>query len=223
MKNLIITTAAALSLLCLANTVQAAQKPQDADQETPYAQPAPQGGGERQDRQRKPATEIETLADLSQYPVGPGDVLQISVWKEEELTRKLAVRPDGGISFPLIGNLQVEGLRVEQIESVIKERLANFISDPEVSVDVVAVNHKIFVVGKVNKPGEYVTPNPVDVMQALSMAGGLTPFADEDDIKIIRRTHGQVTTFSFDYDDVSSGENLEQNILLQRGDVVVVP
>jgi polysaccharide export outer membrane protein len=87
----------------------------------------------------------------------------------------------------------------------------------------VNLNHKIYVVGRVNKPGEFITPNRVSVMQALSMAGGLTPFADDDAIKIIRRIGGKEVALPFDYDAVASGKSLEQNILLQRGDVVVVP
>jgi polysaccharide export outer membrane protein len=157
------------------------------------------------------------------YRVGPGDVLEISVWKEEELNKQALVRPDGGITFPLIGEIPAGGRTVDQIKREVVRRLADYVSDPEVSVALVTINQKIYVVGKVNKPGEFVTPDRVSVMQALSMAGGLTPFADNDDIVIIRHIGGRETVLPFDYDAVANGNGLEQNIWLQRGDVVVVP
>jgi polysaccharide export outer membrane protein len=157
------------------------------------------------------------------YVVDAGDVLEISVWKEDGLTKQALVRPDGGITFPLIGELQAGGKTIHQIKSEIARKLGEFFAEPEVSVSLVNLNHKIYVVGRVNKPGEFITPNRVSVMQALSMAGGLTPFADDDAIKIIRRIGGKEVALPFDYDEVASGKALEQNILLQRGDVVVVP
>lgn len=157
------------------------------------------------------------------YVVDAGDVLEISVWKEDGLTKQALVRPDGGITFPLIGDLQVGGQTIHQIRSEITRKLGEFFAEPEVSVSLVNLNHKIYVIGRVNNPGEFVTPNRVSVMQALSMAGGLTPFADDDAIKIIRRIGGKEVALPFDYDEVASGKSLEQNILLQRGDVVVVP
>ncbi|CAI8955130.1 polysaccharide biosynthesis/export family protein [Methylocaldum szegediense] len=159
----------------------------------------------------------------SDYVVDAGDVLEISVWKEDGLTKQALVRPDGGITFPLIGDLQVGGQTIHQIRSEITRKLGEYFAEPEVSVSLVNLNHKIYVIGRVNKPGEFVTPNRVSVMQALSMAGGLTPFADDDAIKIIRRIGGKEVALPFDYDAVASGKSLEQNILLQRGDVVVVP
>lgn len=166
----------------------------------------------------------ELPAPVSQdYRIVPGDALEISVWREESLTTKVLVRPDGGISFPLIGNLIAEGQTVDQVKSQIKKRLTDFLSDPEVNVAVVATNQKVYVLGKVLKPGEIPMPAKLTVMQALSMAGGLAPFADEDDIKIIRRNGENTVTFPFDYDSVTSGEGLEQNIPLLNGDVVVVP
>lgn len=159
----------------------------------------------------------------STYIVDAGDVLAISVWKDEGLDKQVLVRPDGGITFPLVGEIHAGGMTVDQIAAEISKRLSEFLSDPAVTVAVMTVNQKIYVVGKVMKPGEFVTPARVDVMQALAMAGGPAPFADTDDIKIIRRTQGNTTTFEFDYDAVASGDKLEQNILLNRGDVVVVP
>jgi polysaccharide export outer membrane protein len=157
------------------------------------------------------------------YRIVSGDVLEISVWREEGLNQKVLVRPDGGISFPLIGTVAAGGLTVDQLRGEIAARLGEFLSTPEVTVSVVNSNQKIYVVGKVAKPGDFPMLNRVTVMQALAMAGGLTPFADRDDIAILRRAGKENLRLPFDYDLAEDGENLEQNILLQDGDVVVVP
>jgi polysaccharide export outer membrane protein len=157
------------------------------------------------------------------YQIVPGDVLEISVWREEGLDLKILVRPDGGISFPLIGSVVAGGRTVDQLRDEISKRLGDFLSSPEVTVAVVNSNQKIYVVGKVGKPGEFLILKRITVMQALAMAGGLTPFADRDDIGILRRKGKDELRLPFDYDSVESGEKLEQNILLQDGDVVVVP
>lgn len=157
------------------------------------------------------------------YQIVPGDALDISVWKEESLASKVMVRPDGGISFPLIGNLQVENLTADQVKQVIVKKLSEYISDPEVTVSVINTNQKVYIVGKVNKPGEVHLSGPLTVIQALSMAGGLALFADEDDIKILRHSDNQTISLPFDYKSISKGEELEQNIQLINGDVVLVP
>jgi len=160
----------------------------------------------------------------SEYRLGPEDVLQISVWKDESLTREALVRPDGMISFPLIGEVQAEGRTAEELQKDIRERLSPFIPDPTVSVAVTKVNsYKIYVVGKVNRPGEYLVGHYTNVMQALSLAGGMTPFASENGIEVLHSEPGGQRTFSFRYGDIKKGKHLEQNILLQRGDVIVVP
>jgi polysaccharide export outer membrane protein len=158
------------------------------------------------------------------YLISPGDVLEISVWKEEGLQRKEVVRPDGSVSFPLVGDIQVAEKTVAQIQKEITERLSHYIPDPVLSVTVLEIlGNKFYVMGKVNKPGEYTAGRYVDVMQALSLAGGLTPFAAENRIKVLRRNNGEVTVFPFDYKEVKRGDNLEQNIILKGGDTVVVP
>lgn len=158
------------------------------------------------------------------YFLGPEDVLFISVWKDEHLTREVVVRPDGMISFPLVGDMAAEGRTVEDLRSELVRRLIKYIPNVNVTVAVLKVlSHKVYVVGRVTKPGEYLVGHYTDVLQALSLAGGLTPFAAENDIKIIRRTRGQQQMFLFRYSDVRKGIELEQNILLQRGDVVMVP
>jgi len=163
-------------------------------------------------------------APSADFRIGPEDILEISVWKEEGLKKDVLVRPDGGLSFPLIGDLQAAGRTVEEVRLEIAKRLEKFIPDPVVSVLLQrVVSNKIYVVGRVAKPGEFAAGRYVDVLQALSMAGGLTTFADEKDIKVLRRENGAQKLFRFDFKAVSRGEKLEQNILLQGGDVVVVP
>lgn len=158
------------------------------------------------------------------YRIGPEDVLEISVWKEEGLKKEVLVRPDGGIAFPLAGDMEAAGKTAEQLQQEITQRLSKFMADPVVSVAVTKVAaNKIYVIGRVNKPGEYVTGRYVDVLQGLTMAGGLTPFAAENDIKVMRKENGKEVVFPFRYSDIKKGVNLEQNILLKPGDVVVVP
>ncbi len=161
---------------------------------------------------------------MPDYQLSPEDVLEISVWKEEGLSKEVLVRPDGGISFPLAGDMQAAGKTAQQIQLEITRRLTKFIAQPVVSVTVLkVVGNKIYVIGRVNKPGEYVVGRYVNVLQALSMAGGLTVFAAENDIKVLRKGDGWDMVFPFHYSEVRKGQNLEQNIILKGGDVVVVP
>lgn len=158
------------------------------------------------------------------YGLQPGDVIEISVWREEGLSQPVLVGPDGRISFPLVGNLRAEGRTVEELTAVIVERLSRFIPDPVVTVSLQEIpGNRIYILGRVNKPGDFVIGREVDVMQALAMAGGLTPFADRKDIKVLRSQDGEQVPIPFNYKEVERGENLEQNIPLQAGDVIVVP
>lgn len=158
------------------------------------------------------------------YEIQPGDLLFISVWQEEDLNHEVLVRPDGGISFPLVGSIDVSGMTVEDLRAELTTRLAQFIPDLSVTVLVRQINgNKVYVIGHVNQPGEFVVNPRVDVMQALSLAGGTTTFASVNDIFVLRRANGRQQTLPFDYNDVVRGRDLEQNVLLQSGDVVVVP
>ena len=170
----------------------------------------------------EPAAQPQQTVAAGEYRVNPGDVLDISVWKEEGLTKEVLVRPDGGISFPLAGDLQVQGLTVDVITGLIIERLNAYLSEPVVTVAIKHSNQKFYVVGKVNKPGDIQSLARLSVMQALSMAGGLNAFADQDDITVIHRSGNKTVSLNFDYAAVSKGEDLEQNITLEPGDVVVV-
>jgi polysaccharide export outer membrane protein len=158
------------------------------------------------------------------YIVQPGDVLVIDVWKEKDLQREVMVRPDGGLDFPLIGNIDISGKTVEQLRKEIVEKLTKYVPDPVVTLSVKqSLGNKIYVVGKVNKPGDFIVIRNTDVMQALSMAGGLNPYASANKIKILRREHGVLKSIPFKYSRVEKGEDLETNIVLQGGDIVVVP
>jgi polysaccharide export outer membrane protein len=159
------------------------------------------------------------------YTVKPGDILSVSVWKEPDLQGPVLVRPDGAFSFPLAGQMDARNKTVQELQQMVTERLKKFISDPVVTVSIQEIKgNKVYVIGQVNKPGDFIVNPRVDVMQALSMAGGTTPFAALGDIMILRRSDaGQQQALPFRYTDVIRGRNLDQNITLQAGDVVVVP
>jgi polysaccharide biosynthesis/export protein len=159
------------------------------------------------------------------YRIQPGDLLVISVWKEPDLQMEVLVRPDGGLSFPLAGEQRAAGRTVEDLRKSIGERLKKFIPDPVVTVTVRQLGgNRVYVIGKVNRPGEFPFSRPLDVMQSLSLAGGATSFASVNDIRILRRAQdGRQVSISFRYEEVARGRNLEQNVLLESGDTVVVP
>jgi polysaccharide export outer membrane protein len=170
------------------------------------------------------AAEDSPLLTGEPYLIGAGDVLDISVWKDEAQTKTVVVLPDGTISFPLIGQLMAEGKTVSQLKEEIKQKVSQFVPDPVVTVIVHQVNSMlIYVIGKVNNPGRFLLSTNVNVLQALTMAGGLNPFAKREKITIMREEWGDTSIFKFNYDEVADGENLQQNIRLRRGDVVVVP
>ena len=166
-----------------------------------------------------------SIAQESGYGLNPGDVLQVSVWKEAELTRDVLVRPDGKISFPLVGDIVAAGTTPEAVQGALAERLQKYIPDPVVTVSLAAANgNKVYVLGKVARPGEYMMVRPLDVMQALAMAGGLNTFASENKVMILRRDGaGKQQSIPFRYAAVQNGEELQSNIILSSGDIVVVP
>lgn len=170
------------------------------------------------------AVATSTIVDREDYRIGIGDVLLISVWKDESLTRQVAVLPDGTISFPLVGKLRADGLTLSGLKTVIKQFLEKYVPDATLSIQVLQVNSQVvYVIGKVNRPGRFDLHSDINVLQALAMAGGLNLFARSGRIKIFREGDRGTRIFYFDYDEVVKGERLEQNIRLKRGDVVVVP
>jgi polysaccharide biosynthesis/export protein len=158
------------------------------------------------------------------YGIQPGDLLAISVWHEPDLTREVRVSPDGRVTYPLIGELNVEGLTAGALRTQIEAGLARYVTAPAVDVSIKeVVGNRVYVMGKVNRPGMYPFTKNLDVVQALSLAGGTAKFAEIDKIKILRRVEGQQQAFKFRYSDVERGRDLEQNIVLKSGDVIVVP
>ncbi len=165
------------------------------------------------------------LGANSAYRLNPGDKLEITVWHEENLHSEVVVLPDGTVSFPLVGHVPAARKTTEELAALLRERLGKFIPGPEINIRLIsAEGNTIFVIGEVAHPGSIVMPKPMDVMQALSMAGGLTQFAKKNSIHILRReADGRSQTLDFEYGEVEDGENMGQNILLQSGDTIVVP
>jgi polysaccharide export outer membrane protein len=154
------------------------------------------------------------------YVLQPGDVLAISVWKEPDLQAEVLVRPDGGISFPLAGDILVKESTIQDVQLEVTERLKKYIPDPVVTVALkLLVGNRIYLVGKVNRPGEFSYSKPLDVMQALSLAGGTTPYASLNDILVLRRLpSGDRVSLQFRYGEVERGVNLDQNMDLDAAD-----
>ena len=159
------------------------------------------------------------------YTVKPGDTLRVSVWKEPELQHLVLVEPDGTFTFPLCGEIDAHDKTVGQLQQEIGQHLARFITDPVVTVSLQKIaGNRVYVIGQVTKPGAFIVNPRVDVIQAIAMAGGTTPFASLGSIKIIRRTAGgEQEALPFNYNDVVHGNDLSQNVTLEAGDVVVVP
>ena len=172
----------------------------------------------------KPATLALPMEKMPvEYLIGPGDVLEISVWKNQDLSRIVVVLPDGSITFPLLGRIVAGGKTVAQLNSEMEQRISKYVPEPELTIIIQQVNSMVvYVIGKVNRPGHFPLIRNIDVLQALSMAGGLNIFADSADIRIFRKTPGNTTVIPFDYDRVTTDNYVEGNIMLQAGDVIVV-
>lgn len=172
-----------------------------------------------QDTQKQVATD-----KAGEYRLHAGDGLTISVWKELDLQRKVMIRPDGRFSFPLTGEIQAAGRTPDEVRIEIENSLKKLIPEAVVTVIVEEFNgNRVYVIGQVTKPGMYVMNPSLNVLQALSLAGGSTPFAKLDNISIIRGSGPAQKTMPFHYSQVVDGKALQQNITLESGDVVVVP
>jgi polysaccharide export outer membrane protein len=198
--------------------------------ETAPAEPAPENGAEARVAATEPAAEAPAAATegadrTSSYRVKPGDQLEISIWKEPDMRRETLVLPDGTVSYPLAGHPKVTGLTPQEIEQLLDRLLASYFNDPFISVVVKrASGNQIYVMGQVRNPGAFTITQPVDVMQALSLAGGLSEFADKGDIIVLRRLDsGAQESIRFAYSSVQRGKKLSSNIILKSGDTVVVP
>jgi polysaccharide export outer membrane protein len=167
---------------------------------------------------------FNAIASDGDYLIQASDILTISVWKEEDLQAEVLVRPDGKFSFPLAGEIVAASQTIEQVRADVVAKIEKYIPDPVVTVTLrQSLGNRIFVLGKVLRPGEFPLTQDLDVMQALALGGGLVTFADANEISILRRTNGEQVAIPFNYQEASYGTNLGQNVLLQPGDVVVVP
>jgi polysaccharide export outer membrane protein len=159
-----------------------------------------------------------------EYTIGAGDQLDISVWRDDALTKTLIVLPDGKISFPLVGQIVAAGKTIDQLKQELSEKISPFVPEPILNIEVKQTNSMlIYVIGRVNTPGRFPVNTYVNVLQALSISGGLNPFAKRNKIKIFRNDGDKTHIFNFRYDDVTDGNHLDQNIQVKNGDVIVVP
>ena len=164
------------------------------------------------------------VATPADYRIGPDDVLNVVFWREKDMSSKVAVRPDGKISLPLLNDVQAAGLTPEQLRVELTEAAGKFIEEPTVTVVVEAINsRRVFITGQVSKPGPYPLAGPTTVLQLIAMAGGVLEYADAKNITILRTENGRPLSYRFNYKDVSQRKNLKQNIELKPGDTIIVP
>jgi len=206
LKQLQIVMALLLAAIAIPAQAQEAQE----NQKPVKAAPA--------ERAAKPAT------DDPNYTIGAQDVLDVSVWKEPEVSRTVPVRPDGKISLPLLNDVQAAGLTPSQLAAQITESLKKFVANPQVTVIVTTINsQRVYIMGEVNRPGAYPLLPGMTILQALSSGGGFTQYASTKKIYLLRVVDGKQERYPFNYKDVIAGKHAEQNIPLKAGDTIVVP
>jgi len=206
--NLMLKLIVMASLISLGAGVQDQQKPATAEAQSP----------------KDKTTAAPSVTPDADYKIGPQDILRIDVWKEPEISRSEPVRPDGKISLPLLNDVQASGLTATQLAAVITEGLKKFITNPQVTVAVTEINsRRVYVTGEVARAGAFPLLPNMTVLQGLSSAGGFTQFARVKNIYVLRMEDGKQVKHPFNYKDVVSGKKTEENILLQPGDVIVVP
>ncbi len=202
-------------------TVQPTQAPPASRPASPTQAPPAKAGASVAPAPVVPATPVPPPPG---YVIGPDDVLQVLYWREKDVSAEVVVRPDGMISLPLLNDVKAAGLTPEQLRDAVSEAAKRFFEDPNVTIVIKAINsRKVFITGSVAKPGPYALSAPTTVLQLISMAGGLTEFAKQKNISVMRRENGKPLRFPFNYKDVSNGKNLKQNIELKPGDTVIVP
>jgi polysaccharide export outer membrane protein len=212
MRNTILMTLAACLMLSAAQSRS----------ESPAAQEKKKDEAKGSNVQAIPST--VQAADDPSYKIGPQDVLKIDVWREDQLTRIVPVRPDGKVTLPLLNDMQAAGLTPMELAGFIREELKKFINNPQVTVSVMEINsRRIYVTGEVTKAGAYGLLPHMTVLQALSSSGGFTQFARLKNIYVLRTENGKQIKLPFNYKEAITGKNPEQNIELQPGDVIVVP
>jgi len=176
-----------------------------------------------QNAPRPPAPQNLSAFPLAEYRIGPEDVLDISVWKNEELTRSVVVRPDGRISVPLLNDIQAANMTPMELRDLLERGYARYVNEPEVSVIVKEIHSlKVSVVGMVRLPGRYELRSQATILDALALAGGLAEFAKRDQIAIFRFDGQRWLRLGFDYSNVLT-RGADENFVLRAGDIVVVP
>jgi len=239
--NQAMVTALAVMLAVPAAAQWSTSKKSDAAKKPAASQPAttPQGGSspavEKPAPAERPTTMVARAAEVPEvrpapgaenadYQIGPQDVLNVSVWKEGELSVSVPVRPDGNISLPLINDVRAEGQTPMQLAAHINARLKQFVAEPRVTVIVTQINsRRFYVLGEVGRPGAFPLLPNMTVLQALSTAGGLRDFANPKKVYVLRNENGVAKKYPFNYKDVLNGKHVEQDIQLKPGDTVVVP
>ena len=219
MNRAILFFAAAVLLISAGNAQAAFQDKKAGKQDPPVASAGDKSSaGDEARPMAVPATTDPA------YVIGPQDVLDINVWKEPEMTRTVPVRPDGKISLPLINDVQAAGSTPQQLASAVSDKLRKFLTEPQVTVIVTAINsQRVYVVGEVLRAGAFPLLPGMTVLQVLANAGGFTTFANEKKIHVMRVVNGKHTEVPFNYREVLKGDNPDQNIKLEPGDTVVVP
>ncbi|MFN7978424.1 MAG: polysaccharide biosynthesis/export family protein [Vicinamibacterales bacterium] len=225
-------TPLSLALVVVASVTLAAQTAtRPAPPQPPPAQrpatpaPAPQTAAPATSAPAKPtAAQTEGVTPPSDYLIGPDDVLGVIVWREQDLSTDVKVRPDGKVSLPLVNDIQAGGLTPEQFREKVTAAVTKFVESPSVTIIVRQINSRqVFVLGEVVKPGPYPLTAPTTVLQLLALTGGPTPYAKLDEIAVMRTVDGKTSRFLFNYKEVSRGRKIEQNIMLRPGDTVIVP
>ena len=211
-----------LCVLCVTCVLATAQ-PQSTIQkgETP---PQPPKNGISAPPASPPQSQPASAAPSEDFVIGPEDVLEISVWREPDLTMKAVVRPDGKIGVRLLNDVQASGLTTKQLQDRLQTDFSRFVSEPVVTVIITEVRSQmVHIIGSVPRPGVYPLGAPLTVMEILARAGGLADFAKKEEIAIVRTEGGKTQRLLFNYKAFVEGKNLQQNIQMKNGDVIVVP
>lgn len=173
--------------------------------------------------ERPDSTKKSSESDF-EYTIGLGDVLEVIVWKEEDISKQVAVRLDGRISLPLLGDVDAVGKTLTELAADLKAKLSELIAEPSVSVMLAqSRSWRYYVIGQIKQPGEFSIDYPITVIQALAKSGGFLEWAKKDEIKIVRKVSGKDTLLDFDYDDFVKGKDIKQNVVVMPEDVIVVP
>lgn len=216
---------AAVFVVCVAGTAAAQSKPAAPSQPKPAAPASTQVPPTTTATPTAPASAAAgTITPPTDYVIGEGDILIITYWRDKDMTSEAVVRPDGRITLPLLNDVDASGKTPEQLRDHLLKVSVKYLEDPNITVGVKAINsRKVYIVGGISKPGPYDLNVPLDVLSLISMAGGLKDFVHGKKILIVRTENGKQTSIPFNYQEVESGKNLRQNILLKPGDRVVVP